>query len=169
MTRAVAVSEIPARGAAGGRGASARNRQARSPRAKRHKDDQRGDGDGAVPGGDQHAGDCAEEDREKGAGFDEGIAEQQLVEGEEIREDRVFQRTKESRLYPHREEQRQEHGRAAGEHAAGGGQHHRDLDKLDQTDQPRLVHRVGELAGRRRAQEERQYEEPGGERDQDLR
>jgi hypothetical protein len=39
------------------------------------------------------------------------------------------------------------------ERSAGGGRrHHRDLEQLDQTDQPAFVHPVGELAGCRRAQ-----------------
>src|SRR6202040_2516054 len=45
----------------------------------------------------------------------------------------------------------------------------RDLDQLDQANQPRLVRLVRNLAGGRRAQEKRQHEEPGGERNHDLR
>ena len=87
-----------------------------------------------MPGGNQHAGDRAEEYRDKGSGFDQRIAEQQLFGGEEIRQDRVFERAKECGDDPHREQQRQQHRRAAGEDPAGGRQHHRDLDQFDQAD-----------------------------------
>ena len=122
-----------------------------------------------MPACDQHAGNRTEEDRNKGPGLDQRIAEQQLFVGEEIRQDRVFERAKERGHDPHREQQRQQHRRAPRENPAGSRQHHRNFEQLDQANEPRLVRLVGNLAGGRGAQKKRQNEKAGGKRDQHLR
>ncbi len=119
--------------------------------------------------GDQDTRDRAEQDREKGAGLDKRIAEDEVRRRQKIWQDRIFERTEERRGHTHHREERQQHKAASGENARRGGQHHRDLAKLDQPDQPGLVVLIGDLPGGRRAQKERQDEKPAGERDQDLR
>ena len=131
-------------------------------------DDQPGDQLRTVLAGDQHPGDGAEEDREKRPGLDQRIAEQQIVEAEQVGQDRVFERPEKRRLDAHHEQQRQHQPGALEQHRRRGDQHHRDLGGLDDADEPRLVERVGQLARRRRAQEERQDEEAAGQRDQDA-
>ncbi len=84
-----------------------------------------------MAGRDQHAGDRAEQDCQKRAGFDQRIAEQQLIGGQQVGQDRVFDRAEERRLYPHHEEQRQQDNCAAGDDPGGRNQHHGDLGQLD--------------------------------------
>jgi hypothetical protein len=119
-----------------------------------------------MAGRDQHAGDRAQQDREEGAGLDQRVAEQQLVRRQQVGQDRVFDRAKERHLDPHREQQRQQERGAAGDNPDCRRHHHRDLDQLDDARKPRLVAAVGQGSGARRAQKERQDEQPAGERDQ---
>ena len=121
-----------------------------------------------VPG-DQHASDRPEQDGDKGAGLDECISEQELMWGEQIRKDRVFERAQERRLDPHHKQDDKQCRSAAEQYARCRDHHQRNFADLDQPDQPRFVVLVGKLTGGRRAQKERQDEKSAGEWDQDLR
>ena len=143
--------------------------QACRPGGERHQNDQRRDNHRTVMPGYEHAGDRPEQNRDKGAGLDERISEQELMRREQIRKDRVFERAQERRLDPHHKQDDEQCRSAAEQHARCRRNHQRNFAELDQPDQPRLVVLVGELTGGRRAQEERQDEEPAGERDHDLR
>ena len=143
-----------------------RNHQAAHPGGDRDHDDQGCDRDLAMAGRDQHAGDRAEQDRQKRAGLDQRVAEQQLMGSQKIGQDRVFDRAEERRLHPHRKQQCEQDEGAAGDDPGGCRQHHRDLDQLDDTGEPGFVAAIGQRARARRAQKERQDKQPARQRDQ---
>ncbi len=103
--------------------------------------------------------DRAAKNREIGARLDETRAPKHLVTPQVLRKDGVFDRPEEGRMDAHRAD-RGEHQRDIGEHDSGApADHDPDLGELDDSDQPRLVVVVGELARESGKQKEGQDEQ----------
>ena len=85
-----------------------------------------------------------------------------------IGENAVFERTEEGRLSPHEEQHGQHEIRAAPQETGHRQSHDRNLGQLDQPYQAGFLELVGQLAGRRREQKERQDERAGRDGYQDL-
>ena len=140
--------QVPLQRAARRRRAGCRDRQARRPGGQRHHDDQRGHHDRTMMPGDQHPGDRPEQDRDKGAGLDQRIAEHELVRREQIGKDRVFERAEKRRLDPHREQDDEQCRTAAEQHTRCRGHHQHNFAELDRPGSAK-PYRAGRRAGRR--------------------
>ena len=114
--------------------------------------------------GHQQAGrQRAPEDREKGAGLDQGIAADEFFAAQHLRQQAVFRGREEGRVQAHQEKAGQQHQEIALRKAPAGQRHDRDLSGLDDLQDQRLVIAVRELACETREQQKGQDEQPAGE------
>src|SRR5262249_39962449 len=113
--------------------------------------------------GEDPARDRARQNRDEGGRLDEGVAGDELVLVEMLREDAVLDRPEQGRVRAHEEQDREQQRRAAGSKRERTDRHEQDLDELDEADEPRLVELFRQLAGRGREEEERRDEERGAQ------
>ena len=110
-------------------------------------------------GDEQAAGEVAEQDGDEGAHLDHAVAAGELALAEVLRQVGELDRAEQRRVQAHQEDAGEQERHVGANEAPGGERHDRDLEPLDEADQARLVELVGELAARRREQQERQDEE----------
>ena len=97
-----------------------------------------------------------------GAGLDQAGAAEHLVGVQMLRQDRIFDRSEEGRMDPHREQGSKQERDIVEQQARRPEQHDENLGRLDDADDLRLVAGVGELPGQRRQEEEGEDEQPPG-------
>ena len=146
------------------------NEQARGPARQRGQYHQPGEMDRtAVAVGGNAGDDGAEQNGEKGAGFDQRIAGRQLAAFEKVGQNAVFDRTEQRREraeQKHRDEQQAERMKGKARDGDHGGA---DLGELDALRDEGLVVTVGQLAAEPGKKEERGDQRRAGERDQNRR
>ncbi len=126
-----------------------------------HRDDQRraSDPDGVAGRRQESAEQGADQDRDKRAGLDQGIAADQLVGLQMLGQDGVLDRTEQRRVAAEQTEGDQQQRQAVAGETGAGDDDDDDLENLHQTGDARLVELVGELAGAGGEDEERQDED----------
>ena len=110
----------------------------------------------------QHAGNRAEQNRQKGAHLHQGVAGHQFPGRQMLRDDRVLDGAEEGGLQAHAEQHRQKEIDGVEEKAHRRERHDEDFHQLDAPHQHGPVVLVGELPGQRREQEGRQDEQRQG-------
>src|SRR5213593_1658787 len=95
-----------------------------------------------------------------------GVAADQLVGVEMLRQDAVLDRPEDRRVRAHQEDHPEQQGHAVEVEAGGPEQHDPDLEQLHEPDDPRLVELVRDLSRARREEEEGKREQAGAQVDE---
>ena len=104
------------------------------------------------------------QDREERPRLDHAGAAHDLVGAQVLGQDRIFGRAEDRRMHPHQEQRGEQQRHRFDPEADQRDEHDRDLGELDHADQPGLVPRIGNLAGKRGEEEIGQDEQPGRDR-----
>ena len=154
-----------------GHGRRRRDPSAHQITRKRHRDGGRAGQDRTIrfDGDHQTADDFAKKNGDEGAHLDQPVAADELVLAQVLRQDRVLDGPEECRMHTHQAQRQEEQDQVAPIEADRADDHDADLEQLDETDQPRLLVLVGDLARGRREQHERCDEYRRGDVDQVVR
>jgi hypothetical protein len=104
----------------------------------------------------------AQQNRDKGAHFDQGVPAHDLCRFQLVRHDTVFNRTEKSGLGAHEEQEPQQDCQAGCPEGHTRTDHDEDLHHLDPADQQRLFHPVGNLSGGGGKEKKRENKQSGG-------